>query len=219
MNGYVNFIQLISYNSGMLSVGLTGNFGMGKSTVLRFFNELGAYTYDVDAFVHNLLEHPETINKISGVIGRNILTKGPAGISINKRLLADIIFNDPGKRKSVERVIHPEVLKEIRRIASGMQHKAPPALLVFEVPLLFEAGYKDNFDKIIVVCCDQEIALKRLAEKGFSREDALRRIRSQMPIEEKKRFADFTINNNDSNDMTRLQTTAIYEKLISLLRI
>ncbi len=202
----------------MLSVGLTGNFGMGKSTVLRFFKELGAYTYDVDAFVHNLLEHPETIDKISGVIDRNIIIERPSGISINRKLVADIIFNDPRKRKAVEKIIHPEVMKEIRHIASEMRRKAPQTLLVFEVPLLFEAGYKDNFDKIIVVYCNQDIALKRLAEKGFSGDDAMKRIRSQMPVEEKERLADFTINNNNGNELTRLQAADIYEKLIGLLR-
>ncbi len=186
---------------------------MGKSTVLHLFNELGAFTYDVDDFVHNILENPETIERIAKALGRNVLAGSPGNISINKKRAADIIFNDPRKRSAVEKIIHPEVLKKIKLIESGMLHKAPPALIMFEVPLLFEAGYEKVFDRIIVVYCNRDTAIKRLAGKGFSRDEAMKRIRAQMPVSAKKKLADFVINNNDDPEKTRLQVMEIYDKL------
>ena len=200
----------------MPTVGLTGNFGMGKSTVLNLFNELGVFTYDVDGFVHNILDNPGIIKRIAKALGRNVLAGSPGNISINKKLAADIIFNDPRKRSAVEKIIHPEVLKKIKLIESGMLYKAPPALIMFEVPLLFEAGYEKVFDRIIVVYCNRDTAIKRLAKKGFSRDEAMKRIHAQMPVSAKKKLADFVINNNDDPEKTRLQVMEIYDKLASI---
>ena len=205
----------VCYNSGMPTVGITGNFGMGKSTVLRLFNESGVFTYDVDGFVHNILENPETIKKISKALGGDVLAGSPGNILINKKRVADIIFNDPLKRSAVEKIIHPEVLKKIKLIESEMLHKAPTALIMFEVPLLFEAGYEKIFDRIIVVYCNRDTAIKRLAEKGFSRDEAMKRIRAQMPVTAKKKLADFVINNNDGPEKTNLQVKEIYNKLVN----
>ena len=97
----------------------------------------------------------------------------------------------------------------------SMLHKAPTALIMFEVPLLFEAGYEKIFDRIIVVYCNRDTAIKRLAEKGFSQDEAMKRIRAQMPVTAKKKLADFVINNNDGPEKTNLQVKEIYNKLVN----
>ena len=194
-------------------IGLTGNFGMGKSTVLGLFSKLGAFTFSADEFVHNILTSPKIIRKLTKVLGREILTVSSRNISINKKHVADIIFNDPHKRKAVEKIIHPEVLKLINQTASDIQSREPSAIIIFEVPLLFEAGYAGHFHKTIVVYCRRDTAIARLTRKGFSRNEVLKRIRTQMPIAEKKKHADLLIDNNNGVKNTESQVRQIIQKL------
>jgi dephospho-CoA kinase len=194
-------------------IGLTGNFGMGKSTALRLFNKCGAFTFSADEFVHNILENPGIIRRITKVLGRDILRGGPGNISINKKRVADIIFNDPHKRKAVERIIHPEVLKTMKLTASDILGREPSAIIIFEVPLLFEAGYARHFNKTIVIHCKRDTAITRLTRKGFSRNEVLKRMRAQMPISEKKKLADLLIDNNNGAGNTALQVKQIFQEL------
>jgi len=194
-------------------IGLTGNFGMGKSTVLRLFNSLGAFTFSADEFVHQILENPGTIRKLVKVLGKDILLSGAEHVSINKKHMADIIFNDPGKRKAAEEIIHPEVLKLIKLAASDIQKRDPSAIIMFEVPLLLEAGYTRHFNKTIVVHCTRNTAITRLMQKGFTRTEVLKRMRSQMPVAEKKKLADYLIDNNNGKRKTESQVRKIYRQL------
>lgn len=204
----------------MPSIGLTGGFGMGKTTVLRLFSKLGAYTVDADKLVHDILKKPEVIKKIATILGKEVLTKDSTGsISINKKRVADIIFNEPQKRRSIERIIHPEVLKIMKTIKTKILNKKPSAIIIFEVPLLFEAGYEKNFDKIIVVYCNRNIATNRLTKKGFSKDEVFKRMRAQMPITKKKTLADFLIDNNNGIKKTEIQVERIFNKIKNLCEV
>ncbi len=194
-------------------VALTGNFGTGKTTVLQQFSNLGAYTFNIDKFVHDILRRPEVIQQISELLGSSVLKKSPTGNTLDKKRVADIIFNDPDKRKAAEGIIHPEVLKTVKQTESDILKKDPTALLVFEVPLLFEAGYDKFFDTTIVVYCKRETAINRLEKKGFSRDEALRRIRVQMPLTRKKKLADYIIDNNDGIQTTEKKVRKILRKI------
>ena len=180
----------------MPTIGLTGNFGMGKSTVLKMFGSMGARTFDIDVFVHSILQRPAVIKKIAGLLGKSVLSKGPKKPSLKKKRIASIIFNDPEKRTAVEKIIHPEVLRLLKQTEAEILKKDPKAVIVFEVPLLYEAGYEKHFDRIAVVHSNRENALKRLAQKGFTRDEALSRMRAQMPISVKMERSDYSINNN-----------------------
>ncbi|MBI5099622.1 MAG: dephospho-CoA kinase [Nitrospirae bacterium] len=200
----------------MPTIGLTGNFGMGKTTVLALFRKSGAYTFNIDKFVKEILQEPETIKKIAHSLGKNVLIKSPTKLSINKARVAKIIFNDSDKRKTLEKIIHPQVLKIIKATRSEILKKNPSALIIFEIPLLFEAGYEKYFDKIIVVCCNMNNAISRLVKKGFSLDEAYKRLRAQMPITKKKKLADFVITNNYDIENTGKQVRRIFENLKQL---
>ncbi len=197
----------------MPAIALTGNFGTGKTTVLKLFHKLGAQTFNIDTFVHNILQRPEIIQEISNLLGNNVLRKNHTGITLNKKLVADIIFNEPGKRKAIESLIHPEVLKTINQKQSDILKSNPDAFLIFEIPLLFEAGYDQYFDSTIVVYCNRRTSIARLEKKGFSSNEALNRIRTQMPLTEKKKLADFLINNNDDLQTTERRVRRIMKKI------
>lgn len=197
----------------MPTIGLTGNFGMGKSAVLKMFGRMGAFTYDIDIFVHSILEKPAIIKKISRVIGNSVLSKRSSKPTLNKKRVASMIFNDPKKRKAVEKIIHPEVLRLIKQAETKILKKEPEAVIVFEVPLLFEAGFEKQFDKIIVVYSNMKNALKRLAGKGFSRDEAVSRMRAQMPVSVKLKLSDYRINNNYDLQRTEKRVKKILNEI------
>ena len=194
-------------------IGLTGGLGTGKTTVLKLFKNSGAYTIDADKLVHQILKKPLTIKKLAAVIGKGILIERASKTFVNKKRMADIIFNNPQKRRAVEKIIHPEVIKTAEDIKTKILAKKSDAIIVFEVPLLLEAGYEKIFDKIIVIYCSKAKAVERLRKRGLSKEQALKRMNSQMPISRKKAYADFLINNNSNINGLKYWVQAILKKL------
>jgi len=188
-------------------IALTGGFGSGKSTVLGFFKRLGALTVDVDMIVHRSLRRLEIIHQITSLLGKEVMKKTSKGVVLDKRAIADRIFDDIKKRRAIERIIHPVVLDEIEKIKSGRARKR---VTIFEIPLLFEAGFERHFDLTITVYCDRETVLKRLLKKGFNESDAVKRMRAQWPIEKKAMLADFIIDNSDGIRKTERQVKRIF---------
>lgn len=194
-------------------IGLTGNFGMGKTTVLKMLKELGAYTINADRLVACLLRSPAIINKLVKILGREILTKRAGGISVNKKRIADIIFNNPKKRIRIEKTIHPEVIKTAKGIKNQITAVKPSAIVIFEIPLLFESHCENIFDGIILVYCSKKTAVGRLVKKGFSKDEITRRFSAQIPVSMKKASADFLINNNTTLKNLKLRVHAVSKKL------
>ena len=197
----------------MPKIGLTGNFGMGKTTVLEMFNNMGAYTVNIDDLVHDILKKQSVVKKIVQTCGDDILTNNSKKLSINKKRMAQAIFDNTEKRKAVEQIIHPEVLNSMGKIEAKLIRKDPLSIIVFEVPLLFEAGYKEHFDKTIVVYTKQNTAIRRLIKKGFSRDEALKRLKAQMPITKKKKMSDFSIDNDGDLGITEKKVNRIFNKI------
>jgi len=183
----------------MLKIGLTGSIGTGKSTVRKLFEELGAYTIDADKVVHQLLTREDVKREIREKIGDVFNSKG----EIDRKKLAGIVFNNYEKKKLLENIIHPKVREEIDRIIKSIENSDKEAIVIVEVPLLIETGSYKNYDLVIVVYAPFEKQLERLISKGFSKEDAIKRIQSQMNIEEKIKFADIVIDN--SKDLENLK--------------
>ncbi len=193
----------------MLKVGLTGSIGTGKSTVLKLFNQLGAYTVDVDKIVHQLYKRGDIQEKVKKEFGDVFNEDG----SLNRKEVAKIIFNNPEKRKVLEDIIHPEVRKEVKRFIQNIEKKNKNAIVIVEVPLLIETGQYKEYDKVIVVYSPKNLQFKRLLNKGYSREEALKRINSQMNIEEKLKFADFIIKNISSLEDLKKQVKEVFNQL------
>lgn len=193
----------------MLKVGLTGSIGTGKTTVLDIFRELGAYVIDADSIVHQLLEREDIKRKIAKEFGNVFNAEG----KIDRKKVADIVFSDKEKKKKLEEIIHPEVFKQINRFFEEVKKKDPHGVAIAEVPLMIETGSYKNYDIIIVVYASEKVQLERLTKKGLSREDALRRIKAQMPIEEKVKYADIVIENTGSIQKLKKEVKKIYEVL------
>jgi len=195
----------------MVIIGLTGNYGMGKSTVARMFRELGAIVIDTDDIVRELLKDVSVIAEIKSAFGDEIMLDG----SVNKKMLADAVFGRSDFRISLENILHPKVFDKINEFVRNselMTHN--PKLFVVEAPVIFERGYQNRFDRIITVFTSVEVAISRLGEKGISEEDARKRLNSQFPIEMKISKADYTIDNSKDLEDTRRQVEGTYKILM-----
>ena len=200
----------------MIVVGVTGNVGTGKSTVANFFRELGAYVIDWDELAREVTRpHLKAWKEIVEYFGKGILNED---LTINRQKLADIVFSNKEKVAKLDQIIHPEVFKEDERITDEIKSLDPDALVIKDIPLLFELTRPVYVDKMVVVSASEQTQLRRLEQKGMSREDAQRRIKFQLPLEEKIKSADFVINNDGSLEETKRQVEEIYTLLITSKR-
>lgn len=194
----------------MIIVGLTGGMGTGKSTVTNFFRELGAYIIDWDELAREVVQpHSKAWKEIVEYFGKHILNED---LTINRQKLAEMVFPDKKKVAKLNQIVHPEVFKEDERITNEIKARDPNALIVKDVPLLFEAK-RPAIDKVLVVTASEQTQLRRLEEKGMSQKDARKRIKSQLPLEKKIKSADFVINNDGPLEETKRQVKEIYSLL------
>lgn len=190
--------------------GLTGGIGTGKSTVSAIFKKLGAYIIDADELAREVVKKDSPAWKeIKDFFGEEVLN--PDG-TINRARLGEIVFRDEQKRKRLEEIVHPEVFKEIERLKEGIIKEDREAIILCDIPLLIESGYYRKVEKVILVYVGEKEQLRRLADR-FSPEDVLKRVRSQMPFDEKKRYADYIIDNSGSIEETEAQCRNIYKEL------
>ena len=195
----------------MIIVGLTGSVGTGKSTVTNFFRELGAYIIDWDELAREVTRpHLRAWKEIVEYFGKDFLNED---LTINRQKLAEIVFSDKEKVAKLNQIVHPEVFKEDERITNEIKIFDPNALIIKDIPLLFELTRPIFVDKVVVVSASEQTQLRRLEEKGMSREDAQSRIKSQLPLEEKIKSADFVINNDGPLEETKKQVEEIYSLL------
>jgi dephospho-CoA kinase len=195
----------------MIIVGLTGSVGTGKSTVTRFFEELGAYIIDWDELAREVVRpHLRAWKDIVEYFGKDFLNED---LTINRQKLAEVVFSDKEKVAKLNQMVHPEVFKEDERITNEIKSLAPNALIIKDIPLLFELTRPIYVDKIVVVSASERTQLRRLEEKGMNRQDAKNRIKSQLPLEEKIKAADFVINNDGTLEETKRQVEEIYSLL------
>jgi len=191
----------------MIKYAITGNIASGKTTVEKFFKENGYEVLDTDMVAHKLLDN-DAYKAVLNVFGNEILT----GNKIDRLKLAEIVFKDNEKRKILENIIHPLVKKEI---LSYFEEKKDEKVAFVSVPLLFEANMEDLFDKIILVVADDETRLERLiVDRGLMRNDALRRIKSQISQFAKFEDSDYVFHNNAELDNLKNQVNDFCGKIL-----
>ena len=190
--------------------------GTGKSTVANLFKEIGAYVVDWDELAREVTRpHSKAWKEIVEYFGKDFLNED---LTINRQKLAEVVFSDKEKVTKLNHIVHPEVLKEDERMNSEIKSLDPDALIIKDIPLLFELTCPVYVDKIVVVSASEQTQLRRLEEKGITREDARNRIKSQLSLEEKIKSANFVINNDGSLEETKRQVEEIYTLLITSKR-
>jgi len=195
----------------VIVVGLTGGVGTGKSTVAGMFRELGAYTVDWDELARDVVRpDTEAWQEVVECFGEDFLNED---LTLNRQKLAEAVFADDEIRGRLNRIVHPRVVKEDQRITEEISSRDADAIIVKDIPLLYEADLTIVVDKTVVVRASEQTQLRRLQERGMNPADARRRMRSQLPLEEKVKTADFVIDNDGSPEETRRQVERVYSSL------
>ena len=196
----------------MKVIGLTGNIGSGKSTVAEMFRQLGAKKIDADSIARKIVEPGERAWKeIKDVFGDEVISSDQ---SIDRQKLGDIVFNDVSKRVLLDNITHPQIFDEINNLVNEYE-KDHSNVVIIEAALIIEkGGLLDLIDKLILVVVDEDTQTKRIKLRDDIPSDQIQsRIKSQMQISEKKKYADYIIDNNGSVLKTRTQANKIWKEI------
>jgi len=199
----------------MILVGLTGGVATGKSTVAKMFERCGAVVIDADALAHQVMEPGKPAwRAIIQTFGKAVLNPDR---TLNRQALGAVVFRSRPKLRRLEQIIHPRVAREQAKLTRQAARKDPKAVVIYDVPLLFEAGIDKRVDTTIVVTADRETQIGRLKKRnGFTRAEALRRIRSQMPLKEKAAAADYLLDGTTARPRLLALVKRLYRELRTL---
>ena len=199
----------------MIVIGLTGGVATGKSTVAKLFKQCGAIVIDADALARDVVQPGKPAWRESvRYFGADILHPDK---TIDRQALGQIVFQNRTKLRQLERIIHPRVAREQQRLTRQVAKNDPKAVVVYDVPLLFEAGIDKRVDKTIIVTADQETQIARLKKRnGLTRAEALRRIKSQMPLVKKRRLADYVLDGTTNPRSLAKSVRQLYTSFRSL---
>jgi len=199
----------------MVIVGLTGGIGSGKSSVAEMFKDEGAYVIDFDYLARVVVE-PDTPawRDIVDYFGPEIISPDR---TLNRSKLAEIVFSDAKSRKALEGFTHPRIFEKRDTLIKDIKKKDPKAIVIVDIPLLFELSLKKKFDKVILVYVSRDIQVKRAVKRGvLAKEEVEKRLKAQITIEDKKLLSDYIINNEGSLKYTRDQVRKVTHELKKL---
>jgi dephospho-CoA kinase len=202
----------------MLNVGLTGGIASGKSTVDSMFSAKGAYLIDHDSLARRVVEKDRPAWKgILTLFGPDVLLEDG---SLNRLKLGEIIFGDDLKRTALNDIVHPAVFREWKKEIEDVTKQAPHGIIISDIPLLFEVGWQDAVDVIVLVYISRDEQIRRLSERnGYTTREAEDRLNAQMPIDEKVLRSDYIINNEGLLDKTREDVDRVWAELIEKERL
>ena len=191
----------------ILIIGITGSIACGKSLVSNYLQEKGYTIIDADKIGHMALENDEVKKQLVNKFGKSILKDN----EVNRVTLGKLVFENNENLKELNNIIHPQIRKNI---SEQIQVYKNEKLVFVDVPLLFEAKFDDLVEKIIVISLDEKIQLERLMNRNsLSKEEALQRIKSQIPVREKEKLGDYVVDNSFTQENTYNQVDRILEKL------
>ncbi|MDD5688181.1 MAG: dephospho-CoA kinase [Elusimicrobia bacterium] len=194
-------INKINYKTRV--IGLTGGIASGKTLVLNYFKKLGIKTISCDDIAKKVYYYTDVQVKIKKLFG-----------TLNRKEIANIIFSNSRKRRQLEKIMHPKILKELNFQSSIFNLQSS---IVVDVPLLYEAKIQNMFDKIIVVYCKKSQQIERLSKRdNISKKESLRRVNSQIVLIEKAKMADYIIDNSKEMLKTKKQVKRLKDELFKL---
>ncbi len=182
-------------NKGLnvVAVGVTGGIACGKSEAGRILDDMGFAVCDADRIAHDLMEKGTPVfSRVVEHFGARILTENG---EISRPLLGKIVFEDPEEREILNELVHPAVRESLAGWINQMRSEGKRSAVL--IPLLFESGMQNlDWDAVVCVSSRKEEIFQRLEARGFSREEAAKRIHSQMLLDEKEKLADYVIPNH-----------------------
>lgn len=203
-------------NKNDVVVGLTGGIASGKSTVAALFRELSCNIIDADMTAREIVRPEKPAwREIVARFGKEILLPDK---ELDRKKLAEIIFSNNAAKAALEAITHPAILAEMQKKTIAVRKKTGN-IIIWDVPLLFEAGFWQYVDISVLVYTPLEIQLERLLRRdGISRANALRRINSQMTLQQKRELATIIIDNSGTIEELKKQVTLVYRQLIKYIK-
>jgi len=194
----------------MITLGVTGGLGSGKTTACGFLKEKGAVVFDADAVAKNIILTNQHVQQtIEETFNVKVVREG----RLDTKKLASLAFVSEENQSTLNNIVHPEVIKVLEEEIES--HGGKTELFVVDAPLIFESGLDARLDYTVLIYAKLKIRLERALRRGnLSREEIMRRIKFQMPEEEKKELADFVIDNNGSLEQLRESMHRLYDELV-----
>jgi len=192
-------------------IGLTGGIATGKSQSSKIFKELGCYIIDADKLSRTLTtKDSRCLKEIVGAFGTDVLKDDG---TLNRKKLGQIVFNNKQSKIELERIIHPHIIRRTNEIIAKKYNTTD---IIVDAPLLFEVGLDRICDKVIVIYAKYHLQLARFMKRdNISKEEAIKRIALQMPIEDKMKLADITIDNSGTILELKKNIKFIYKEITS----
>ena len=196
----------------MITVGLTGSIASGKNTVAAMLKARGAIVIDADEIGRKLVERgSKTLQEVVAFFGTAVLT---AEGELDRKRLGQIVFDSPEKRKKLNAILHPKIIAEEWRQIRAIESESPEAVVVVNAALLIESGNYRYVDQVVVVTAEEgEVVVRVMQRDGLPRQDALLRLKAQMPVHEKAEYADHLIENNGSMAELEKKVEELFEKI------
>ncbi len=197
----------------MLLIGVTGGIASGKTEVAKVFRTLGAKILSGDEIGKDVVgEYPELLKKLVKTFGHQILDSRKR---LNRKKLGEIAFSSPSSTKKLNRIVHPYLLRDLKQKIESFRAGGYEKPVVIDAALIVEWELQEKLDYMIFVVCSKQKRIKRLIErKGYTRKDAEKRIKAQLPESKKRVYADYIIVNE--GDLKELRTKAkdVWRKII-----
>ena len=199
----------------MLVVGLTGGIASGKTVVSKMLKDLGALIIDADEISREVVA-PQTRcwEKLVSSFGKEILQED---LTLDRKKLADRVFNNPKELLTLNSLIHPEIMERIDDRLLAIKEKNPELIVIIDAALIIETGMYEKYDKLIVVCAGEKTQIERILHRDeLSQDEAKKRIHSQLPLRDKIKIADFVIENEGALSKTKEQVEKVFNTISSL---
>jgi dephospho-CoA kinase len=209
--------KIIKYKNPKV-VGVTGGIGSGQSTVCNYLKEFGCKIIDVDRKAKQIINKDRSLQKdLIRTFGKEIFSRDGR---LNRRLLASLAFQDEEKTNQLNRLVHPKMVAEVIEEMENARFSQKYPVIVIDAALIYEISIEQMFDQIIVVYTSLKRRLERVMKRDEqTKEEVMARVRRQISLEEKRKWADFVINNDGTLKDLKNQTEKIFEKISDNIQV
>ena len=199
----------------VILIAITGGIGCGQSSVAKFLEERGAKIINADLIAHKIVNNdPEAKSEIRKHFGRKVFYRNGR---LNRKLLGRIVFEDEGKTRLLNKIVHPRMVSRIIDEIEAARDSGKHKIIAIDAALIYEIQLEHMFDAVVVVASRTKNRIDRIITRdGLSEKEIRDRIAKQIPVEEKMKWADFVVHNNSTLDQLKKRADDLYKKLLKM---